>query len=103
LTILTEVDPGLAGARLLGATLSARGPEGTASFRLSRPSVQSSEVVIAVDSPASCTLPRKVLAPELDAPHRVAAALESSRNDPPFDRALPHALWLLEGDQDGAA
>jgi hypothetical protein len=34
--------------------------------------------------------------PELDAAHRIAAALESSRVDPPFDRALPIALWLLE-------
>ena len=28
---------------------------------------------------------------------RVAAALESSRIDPPFKNALPHLLWLLDG------
>jgi hypothetical protein len=35
-------------------------------------------------------------APELDSAHRVAAALESSRHDPPFQKALPIAMWLLE-------
>ena len=43
----------------------------------------------------SCRLPRLVEAPELDAAHRVGAALESSRVDPPFHNALPIALWLL--------
>jgi hypothetical protein len=41
-------------------------------------------------------LPRVVLAPDLEPSRRVAAALESSRIDPPFRKALPHALWMLE-------
>jgi hypothetical protein len=41
-------------------------------------------------------LPRGVHAPEIDAPRRIAAALESARIDVPFRKALPIALWLLE-------
>ena len=37
-----------------------------------------------------------VRAPELDPPRRVAAALEASRFDRPFENARPIALWLLE-------
>ena len=47
--------------------------------------------------PATARFPATVLAPEIDPARRVAAALESSRNDPPFQNALPHLLWLLEG------
>jgi hypothetical protein len=36
-----------------------------------------------------------VVAPELSPWRRVAAALESSRFDPPYQKALPNALWLL--------
>lgn len=94
--IVTEADPSLAVAQLGGTTLTARGAEGPETFRLERPSARSAEVHIKVDSPAYCTLPRAVLAPELDAARRVAAALESSRIDPSFDHARPHALWLME-------
>jgi hypothetical protein len=31
----------------------------------------------------------------MDAARRVAAAMESSRIDPPFEHALPVALWLM--------
>jgi glucose-6-phosphate dehydrogenase assembly protein OpcA len=98
--ILTEADPALTAARLGAATLTTRGPDGGAAetLRISSPSSRSDEVRIEIDSPAYCTLPRSVLAPVLDPPRRVAAALESSRHDPPFQRALPHALWLLGGD-----
>jgi hypothetical protein len=37
-----------------------------------------------------------VRATKLDLAHRVAAALESSRIDRPFENARPIALWLLE-------
>jgi hypothetical protein len=70
----------------------APGPE---VFRLARARRALGKVRIKVDSPSHCSLPRIVLAPELDPARRVAAALESSRNDPPFQHALPHALWLL--------
>jgi hypothetical protein len=44
----------------------------------------------------SCCLPRVIEAPELDPARRIAAALESSRLDPPFQKALPIALWLMD-------
>ena len=93
--IVTEVDPTALAPRLNGATLTARGPDGVATFHLDRPSSRSSEVDVEVFSPASCSLPRSILAPELDSPRRLAYALESARDDPPFGHALPHALWLL--------
>ena len=93
--IETIVDPGAEVPRLLETTLTTRTPDGAETCRLVRASATSAEVHIEVDSPDYCKLPRMVLAPELDSAHRVAAALESSRNDPPFQHALPHALWLL--------
>ena len=44
----------------------------------------------------ACFLPRVVESPELDPARRIAAALESSRLDPPFHKALPIALWLMQ-------
>ena len=96
--IVTEVDPTALAPRLNGATLTARGPDGVATFRLDRPASRSSEVDVEVLSPTSCSLPRSILAPELDSPRRLAYALESARDDPPFRHALPHALWLLSGE-----
>ncbi|GAC1471156.1 MAG: hypothetical protein NVSMB9_16990 [Isosphaeraceae bacterium] len=95
--IQTQVDSSLSMAQLSVATLTTRssGDDAAESFRLTRASRLSSEVQIKIDSNAYCTLPRTVLAPELDPARRVSAALESSRNDPPFQKALPHALWLL--------
>jgi hypothetical protein len=52
--------------------------------------------MIQARAPDYCRLPSMVRAPELDAPRRVAAALEASRLDRPFDQARPIALWLLE-------
>jgi glucose-6-phosphate dehydrogenase assembly protein OpcA len=97
LEILTEAAPDVAAPQIAAATLTTRGPDGTETIRLERPSPRSAEVRIKVDSPAYCALPRVVLAPELDPSRRVSAALESSRDDPPFVHALPHMLWLLEG------
>ena len=93
--IVTEADPAALAPRLNGATLTARGPDGVATFRLDRPSSHSSEVDVEVVSPMSCSLPRSFLAPELDSSRRLAYALESARDDPPFGQARPHALWLL--------
>jgi glucose-6-phosphate dehydrogenase assembly protein OpcA len=105
LTIRTETDRTLDEPHIQGLTLTTRpapaAPDGPAPgpeiFRLVRAVRALSKVRIEVDSPSHCALPRTVLAPELDAPRRISAALESSRNDPPFQNALPHALWLLEG------
>ncbi|HMB06493.1 MAG TPA: glucose-6-phosphate dehydrogenase assembly protein OpcA [Isosphaeraceae bacterium] len=93
----TEAVPGLAFAQLSDAILTTKVPDGAETFRLHRPSASSHEVRVSIDSPAYCTLPRVVLVPPMDPPHRVAAALESSRLDPPYRKALPHTLWLLSG------
>lgn len=95
--IVTEADPSRPEARLRATTLTTRaaGDSDAETFRLSRSSRTAPEVRVEADSTAFCRLPRTVLAPELDPARRVSAALESSRNDPPFQCALPHALWLL--------
>jgi hypothetical protein len=99
-TIATTAVPGLTVARLNSTTLTVRqdaaSSDGGSTFRLRRVSPGSAEVRVENDAPGYCSLPRIVLAPEIDPARRVAAALESSRNDPPFQNALPHLLWLLE-------
>ncbi len=82
-------------AQVLGVTLTTGTPEGPARHRLLRLDPRSPQVRVDSSSPRACALPRIVNSPDLDAPGRVAAALESSRDDPPFVRALPHALRLL--------
>jgi glucose-6-phosphate dehydrogenase assembly protein OpcA len=83
--------------RLTGVTITSRGPqgEGVETFRLSRPVPESRAVRVEVHAIGSCSLPSIVEAPELDPARRIAAALESSRVDPPFHKALPICLWLL--------
>ena len=96
ITIVTAPDPSLGSAQLLATTLTAKAAGGRETFALHRRAAGSPEVHVEIDSADYCTLPRVVLAPDLDAPRRLAAALESSRNDPPFQHALPIALWLME-------
>jgi glucose-6-phosphate dehydrogenase assembly protein OpcA len=105
-TIETQAAPGLTVAQIRDTTLTTRpiggsggsgaGEQGS-TFKLSRVSSRAAEVKIEIDAPGYCTLPRMVLAPEIDPARRVAAALESSRNDAPFQNALPHLLWLIGG------
>lgn len=95
--IVTEVDSTAPLARLLATTLTTQGSDGPESFRLERPSPQSAEVHIKINSSAYCNLPRIVRSPELDPARRVAAALQASRSDPTFDHARPHFFWLMEG------
>ena len=83
--------------RLTGVIITAKGPQGVETFRLARPATDSPAIRVEAERCDSCRLPSLVEAPELDPAHRVAAALESSRIDPPFQNALPIALWLLEG------
>jgi glucose-6-phosphate dehydrogenase assembly protein OpcA len=96
-TIETLSDPGLATGQFREITLTTRADAGAggSTFKLERVSSRSAEVRIEIDAPDYCTLPRTVLAPIIDPARRVAAALESARNDPPFQNALPHFLWLL--------
>ncbi len=85
--------------RLTGVTISTKTPEGPETFRLSRPTPDSRSVRVDARAFDSCCLPRIIDAPELDPARRIAAALESSRLDPPFHNALPIALWLMEYEQ----
>jgi glucose-6-phosphate dehydrogenase assembly protein OpcA len=86
------------GPQVMGVTVTAIGADGQAreTFQLVRPAPESPAVRVDAETAYLCRLPRLVEAPELDAAHRIGAALESSRIDPPFHKALPIALWLLE-------
>jgi glucose-6-phosphate dehydrogenase assembly protein OpcA len=92
---------------LTSVTITSRpggaGGEAFETFRLRRPSPGSPNVVIEAEAFDLCRLPRVVEAPELDSARRVAASLEASRVDIPFDRALPIALWLLEAAGSGSS
>ncbi len=81
---------------IFAVTITAAGPEGVETFSLRRPSPDSPDVRIAAKAPDYCRLPSMVHAAELDAPRRVAAAVDASRFDRPFENARPIALWLLE-------
>ncbi len=82
-------------AHLTGVRI-ALGPEGQGgAITLERMAPDSEEIRVSPACPPQCDLPRIVLVPEHDASHRVAAVLESSREDPPFHRAQPIAFWLL--------
>ncbi|HKI19040.1 MAG TPA: glucose-6-phosphate dehydrogenase assembly protein OpcA [Isosphaeraceae bacterium] len=91
------IPPGIPVApRLMDVTITAQGPDGLATFRLRRSDAGSPAVRVEAHSPDSCHLPRIVNAPELEPAQRIAAGLESSRVDPPFQNALPIAMWLME-------
>jgi len=102
LSIMVRPSPGglPASTQLMGVTLTCRGSgaggEEVETFRLSRPAPGSPAVRIEAEAADVCCLPRMVDAPELDLARRVAATLESSCVDLPFQNALPIALWLLE-------
>jgi len=82
--------------RLTGVTITAHGARGLETFRLHRPKPDSAEIRVQADAPDYCRLPSTVNAGPIDAARRVASALELSRFDPPFEKALPFMLWMLE-------
>jgi hypothetical protein len=82
--------------RLVGVSLTADGEHGAEEFRLRRTSPDSPEVRVRAEAEDYCRIPNTVHAEELDAAERVGAALEFSRFDPPFEKAVPLLLWLLE-------
>ena len=94
-TIRAEADPSARGVSLRSLTLELADGGGPSSLRLARPEGCTDDLRVEICSDRVCALPRVVHVPCLDAPRRIAAAMESSRHDPPFRRALPHALWLL--------
>jgi len=101
-SIVTRPSPGgvPASTELMGVTITSRGSgaggEGVETFRLNRPAPGSPAVLIEAEATDVCCLPRVVDAPELDLARRIAATLESSCVDLPFQKALPIALWLME-------
>ena len=96
--IATWPEPSIAGPRIMGVTIRAAGAGGGGAelFSLARPAIDSTAVRVHAENAESCRLPRLVEAPELDPARRISAALESSRIDPPFHKAMPVALWLME-------
>jgi hypothetical protein len=88
-----EPDVGL--PHLSGVTLDA-GAAGT--FELRRDD-GSPEVSVATHAPSQPEEhPHLLRVPEWDDTRRLAAALESARDDPPYRSALPHLMWLLGND-----
>jgi glucose-6-phosphate dehydrogenase assembly protein OpcA len=100
-TITTRLLPASLPAipRVMGVTITTKTPNGPETFRLSRSAPESPAVRVDAGAFASCCLPRVIDAPELDPARRIAAALESSRLDPPFQNALPIVLWLMESER----
>jgi len=86
-------------ARVHSISLICTGPDGETRLTLARPGDQDSSIRIDVATPHACFLPRLIDSAEPDHPHRIIAAIESARVDPPFDRALPVALRLLAANE----
>jgi len=93
--LVTTADPRATIAHLTGVSLTCRGTDGDHRFQVDRPDPSGAEVRIEESRPGQPDQSRTLAAPEPDAAGRLAAALESTREDPPFLAALPHALWLL--------
>jgi glucose-6-phosphate dehydrogenase assembly protein OpcA len=103
LRIVTRTEPGASVAAPQIARVTIRGQRDGAkegeTFEIHRPVPDSPVVLVEAEACDACRLPRLIEVPELDPARRIAAALESSRVDLPFDRALPIALWMLEGGE----
>ena len=82
--------------QVLGMALTIGTDDGADVLRVTRLKPNSPQVRIDRSSPVACVLPRVVSVAQVDGAGRVTAALESSRQDPPYSRALPHLFWLLE-------
>ncbi len=96
MTISNSVDSRAEFTRLESVSLSEnKDDQGCGVYRLSRTDPASQDIRVETRCDKRSPLPSQVLAPELDTSRRLSAALESSREDPPFQRALPIALWLL--------
>jgi glucose-6-phosphate dehydrogenase assembly protein OpcA len=82
--------------RLMAVELNGGDGAQAEKFRLIRHAPESRSIRVETHSADRCSLPSIVESPELDPAQRIAAALESSRIDPPFRKARPIALWLIE-------
>lgn len=95
--LTSAVEPSIGSVQLAKVAIRWQSAEGTSTtgFEIVRPSPQSREVNVKVDARGFSSLPQTVIAPEINGPGRVISALESNRDDSPYRRALPHALWLI--------
>lgn len=84
-------------SRVLRVELVAGTGDDRWTYRLQRPNYRAREVRVEVEGPGCCPLPQTILLPEIDLARRLAAAIEASRQDPPFQRARLPALWLFGG------
>jgi glucose-6-phosphate dehydrogenase assembly protein OpcA len=92
-TLKSRHDPQIAAPHISSVVITV---PGGGTFRLTRQNSHSDDVLVEVDAPTHRNLPRLVHAPEWDAARRVAAAIESARDDTPYQNALPHMLWILD-------
>ncbi len=93
--LLTRTNPEIVFSRIrhVEITIERDGVQHVLSLR--RPDDETQDVIVEESGPDHDALPQRIRVPEMDPSCRVAAALESSRDDPPFHRAKPHALWLF--------
>lgn len=95
-SIRTSVDPTCDLARLTAVRMKANGPERECSYLILRSGNHGTDVRIESKGPGRCPQPRNITVKRTDSANRVAAALESAREDPPFTRARPFARWLFD-------
>ncbi len=97
MAIQATSDPSAASASIRSVRIEAasRDEGEVETFGLRRLDSATACVRIETCSATRCDLPRIVEAPEVDTARRVAGALESARDDPPYEHALPVLLWLL--------
>jgi glucose-6-phosphate dehydrogenase assembly protein OpcA len=93
ITLKSQHDPQVAAPHISSVVIKV---QGGGTFRLTRQNSHSDDVLVEVDAPTHRNLPRLVHAPEWDAARRVAATIESARDDTPYQNALPHMLWILD-------
>ena len=93
--IETVADPSATMGRLREVLLTTRSAGGDRRFRVTRPDPASAEMRIEEGRAGQADQVRTVVAVEPDGATRVAAALESTREDPPYLAALPLAFRLL--------
>jgi glucose-6-phosphate dehydrogenase assembly protein OpcA len=95
LTIKTRIDSACAFARMTGVTLKTQGDDGPGVYRAARVPDTADDAWIESKRHGAPSVPRLIQVDDFDLARRVAAGLESARDDPPFCNALPHVLWLL--------
>lgn len=100
IVIRSQVQPGLDPTQLTGVTIRTATDDGPMTLRWGRPDDECPRICLSRTLPDGTESRRTVQAEEFGGPGRTIAALESSRYDPPFRRAIPHTLAILEAAED---